>query len=882
MLHYRNSSEYVPLARRIYTTKPSKVPQPSTKEFNRPTHYKLWTEEKIRLACDAVRVDGYTYRRAELEYGVPKSTIRDRISGRTLPGATSGPERYLTEEEEKELTHFIKECAKVGYAKTRKQIIAIVDQAVKDKRGPDSSITAGWWYSFKSRHPHLSIRTAEQLAYSRAVAQDQTVLDHYFELLERTLVENELIGLPSRIFNVDESGFPLQGHQSTIIAEKGCKHPTTVTTGDKAQITVIACVSASGANLPPLVIFDRKVLKVDLTLNEVPETIYALTDNGWSNSEVFDIWFNNHFLMYAPTARPLLLLMDGHSSHYNPSTIKTAAAQQVILFCLPPHTTHIAQPLDVGCFGVLKRYWDEECNEFMGKNIGKVVTRFQFSELFSRAWARAMIPHNICAGFKATGVYPLDSTVFTAINDLRKSPPPSSIKFVPMYSPIAPRSKRVLMCSEEEEEIYRQRYEDGPDLSSDPKFLSWLQVNHPDEAKRLCELLVDHTEETQQTSMDVIARKSCLTKLLNFPKPPSQSAPPHAKKPCAKVLTSLEKLKSLEAKEREKQENLELQERKRREREARKEEKARVAEEKKALKANNNSAHSLTPEEVELFERRYDNGYDVTIDSRYIMWLDSTHPEEAERLRSKDQSVGDHVGSNSTGKSSASSSAALKKSKPAPLRATKRCTIQKKTETSGKQGFSQQEVELFEKRYDNGYDLTIDSRHIMWLDSTHPEEAERLRLKDQPVANKDSSVSTAQKSDEFNAMAMKTKPAASVCDTEERRSVARRTRARTQIPTKQFTVQQNGKKEARTIVSTVKKGRETKVNKAVGANVPKCNTEAEQRITRSQTKKGSASSNSESLYQVKPTSNSTRGISNISKSELEDLGLFDIEDGKFL
>lgn len=143
-------------------------------------------------------------------------------------------------------------------------------------------------------------------------------------------------------------------------------------------------------------------------------------------------------------------------------------------------------------------------------------------------------------------------------------------------------------------------------------------------------------------------------------------------------------------------------------------------------------------------------------------------------------------------------------------------------------------------------------------------------------------MSTAQKSDEFDAMAMKTKPAASVCDTEEGTSVARRTRARTQIPTKQFTVQQSGKKEARTIVSTVKKGGETKVKKAVGGNVPKPNTEDEQRITRSQTKKGKASSNSESLYQVKPTSKSTRGISNISDGEPEDLGLSDFEDGKFL
>ena len=53
-----------------------------------------------------------------------------------------------------------------------------------------------------------------QLAYSWAIAQDQTVLDHYFDLLEQTLGANELISLP--FLNVDESGFLLQEHQSTI------------------------------------------------------------------------------------------------------------------------------------------------------------------------------------------------------------------------------------------------------------------------------------------------------------------------------------------------------------------------------------------------------------------------------------------------------------------------------------------------------------------------------------------------------------------------------------------------------------------------------------------------------------------------------------------
>ena len=142
------------------------------------------------------------------------------------------------------------------------KIIAFVELALKEKCGPNTTITPGWWYSFKGQHPELTICTAEKLAYARAVAQDQSVLDHYFDLLEQTMLANELISFPSHIFNVDESGFLLQAHKSSVVAEKGNKHPTTGT----RQITVIACVNASGAKLPPMVIFDRKFLKADLTL----------------------------------------------------------------------------------------------------------------------------------------------------------------------------------------------------------------------------------------------------------------------------------------------------------------------------------------------------------------------------------------------------------------------------------------------------------------------------------------------------------------------------------------------------------------------------------------------------------------------------------------
>ena len=126
-----------------------------------------------------------------------------------------------------------------------------------------------------------------------------------------------------------------------------------------------------------------------------------------------------------------------------------------------------------------------------------------------------------------------------------------------MYSSIAPKSRRAQLFTQREEEHFQQRFEEGYDLSSDPKYISWLHIHHPDEAKRLCELIIDPTEEpqSQQMASDVegVIRKSGLSKPLQLP----------AKKSCAKVLTSTENLKQIEQKEREKREKIELKEAKR-------------------------------------------------------------------------------------------------------------------------------------------------------------------------------------------------------------------------------------------------------------------------------------------------------------------------------
>ena len=105
--------------------------------------------------------------------------------------------------------------------------------------------------------------------------------------------------------------------------------------------------------MPPFIIFDNKTLNPSLTVGEIPGTLYGLSGSGWIDSELFLDWFLQHFLVYAPKARPLLLLMDGHSAHYCPQVIRAAAKEKIILFTLPSNTTHLTQPLDKGCFGPL-------------------------------------------------------------------------------------------------------------------------------------------------------------------------------------------------------------------------------------------------------------------------------------------------------------------------------------------------------------------------------------------------------------------------------------------------------------------------------------------------------------------------------------------------
>ena len=482
------------------------------------------------------------------------------------------------------------------------------------EKGLESTLSLGWLDKKSKRHPQLSLRKGEPLSKTRLATTSREILDKYFDLLEEVLVQNNILNKPSQIFNFDETGVPLSFSPPRVLARKGQKYVYSVRTGDKSQVTVLACAcSAAGYVLPPHVIFKQSGLNKEWIVGEVPNTKYSLTETGWINSSVFEGWFFAHFLQCAPSTRPLLLLLDGHLSHYNPTVIQTAADNGIIIFCLPPNTTHLAQPLDRCAFGALKQHWSTECQRYMTTTGGKMVTKNTFSRVFARAWSSAMTVGNVAASFRRTGIFPFDRTAIRLPEDPRRvTATPSrhqTIEFVPLLTPRAPviansRRKSDVTCksvapalarildlttfTEEEEKLFEKRYENGYDLADD-RYSAWIRANHSTKPIMACPLAgtVGHGVQLLPKIISAgveqprLPRTTRTSLTLRIPERPCKDPATVS----ALVLTSDTIRKEVQAKEAKKREVAERKQQRQKEAAARKQQKQKTKEDKEKAAA---------------------------------------------------------------------------------------------------------------------------------------------------------------------------------------------------------------------------------------------------------------------------------------------------------
>ena len=80
--------------------------------------------------------------------------------------------------------------------------------------------------------------------------------------------------------------------------------------------------------------------------------LVAISDTGYSNDVLCFEWIKcfGRFTTKRQLSKWRLLLLDGYGLHYTKEFLDFYGDHHIIPYCLPPHTTHLLQPLDVVCF----------------------------------------------------------------------------------------------------------------------------------------------------------------------------------------------------------------------------------------------------------------------------------------------------------------------------------------------------------------------------------------------------------------------------------------------------------------------------------------------------------------------------------------------------
>ena len=116
------------------------------------------------------------------------------------------------------------------------------------------------------------------------------------------------------------------------------------------------------------------------------------------------------------------MIADGHGSHIRADFIAHCMENAIDLLIMPPHCSHLLQPLDVGVFAAFKRAHSGE-TDAVSRLSTQRIQRTEWMEMFQRARAQAITASNIQAGWRGAGLVPSDPT--KVLNRLPTKPLPA-------------------------------------------------------------------------------------------------------------------------------------------------------------------------------------------------------------------------------------------------------------------------------------------------------------------------------------------------------------------------------------------------------------------------------------------------------------------------
>ena len=382
-------------------------------------------ETQLSLAVQAIRTNPkLSLRKAAFIYSVPRSSISLRMAGITPKAGSHHVNAKLTATEAEVIIQYILDLDSRGFSPTKAEVEDMANLLLAKRDAPP--VGKCWTDRFISRQPRLSTRLNRAYDYQRALQEDPDVLNTWFQLARNMRVK---YGVPDcDFYNFDETGFMMGQIKPGMVVTRSDRigRPKAIQPGTREWATAICCAAADGYVLPPfLCVQGRYHLAPWYHNGHIPsDWVVKPTKNEWTDNETGLEWLK-HFDRHTRGRKKgvwRMLVLDGHESHVNAEFQEYCKENNIITLCLPPHSSHLTQPLDIGLFAVLKVIYGAEISNLIKMHITHI-TKDDFFPAFKAAFLKAFTPENVAGGFRGSGLQPFDPEKVLSKLDVRLHSP---------------------------------------------------------------------------------------------------------------------------------------------------------------------------------------------------------------------------------------------------------------------------------------------------------------------------------------------------------------------------------------------------------------------------------------------------------------------------
>lgn len=211
----------------------------------------------------------------------------------------------------------------------------------------------------------LSIQFVPSIDRNRTQVKKSQVID-YFTVLENAY--SKMVN-PLLVFNMDETGLSSRPEKGKIYRcvthAESTFLPFKIETRDYRHISIVSTISLAGEVITPLTILTRKHWESEIgneTWYNQFKFIYG--ESGYMNASIMKYYINNILKPHIMKTREIIndlnahavLIMDNMSAHVTNDVMNEfASLENFEIVLLPPHSSHILQPLDLSYFGIFKK-----------------------------------------------------------------------------------------------------------------------------------------------------------------------------------------------------------------------------------------------------------------------------------------------------------------------------------------------------------------------------------------------------------------------------------------------------------------------------------------------------------------------------------------------